>query len=203
MLAPFVAHEDMMQLTTDIHGLLPDFNFADWIPADPAPLHASNAEQRRPCQTSGSSPALSPAVSSAAHTPQNSLNGCVSSSTTLRKSSTPVSRHNSGSRSFRPVPYQTPSTSPGPKPTTAAHYSFSNGGISAGTIPKRVETAAELVSRTVSDTDVASPEWIHRQEQQLHHRSQSMQTNVLAGGCTWTEIGTRTYIHAAVQQQRV
>uniref|UniRef100_A0A914RA17 Uncharacterized protein n=1 Tax=Parascaris equorum TaxID=6256 RepID=A0A914RA17_PAREQ len=45
-LAPFVAHEDMMQLTTDIHGLLPDFNFADWIPADPAPLHRTNSEQQ-------------------------------------------------------------------------------------------------------------------------------------------------------------
>uniref|UniRef100_A0A914ZWY5 PAS domain-containing protein n=1 Tax=Parascaris univalens TaxID=6257 RepID=A0A914ZWY5_PARUN len=70
-LAPFVAHEDMMQLTTDIHGLLPDFNFADWIPADPAPLHRTNSEQQRSCATSGGSPALSPPASNPANTPQS------------------------------------------------------------------------------------------------------------------------------------
>lgn len=37
LLAPFVAHEDMMQLT-DLQSMLPEFNLADWIPADPAPL---------------------------------------------------------------------------------------------------------------------------------------------------------------------
>ncbi|EJD75096.1 CBR-HIF-1 protein [Loa loa] len=46
MFAPFVAHDDMMQLSTDLQGLLPDFNFVDWIPSDPAPLPSLPAEER-------------------------------------------------------------------------------------------------------------------------------------------------------------
>ncbi|OZC09423.1 hypothetical protein X798_03584, partial [Onchocerca flexuosa] len=38
MFAPFVAHDDMMQLSTDLQGLLPEFTFVDWIPSDPASL---------------------------------------------------------------------------------------------------------------------------------------------------------------------
>uniref|UniRef100_A0A914ZWY9 PAS domain-containing protein n=1 Tax=Parascaris univalens TaxID=6257 RepID=A0A914ZWY9_PARUN len=125
-LAPFVAHEDMMQLTTDIHGLLPDFNFADWIPADPAPLHRTNSEQQRSCATSGGSPALSPPASNPANTPQSSLSGCMSSPRTPGTSSAATSRHNSRAANFSTLPYPTPSTSSGSKSATASQYSFSS-----------------------------------------------------------------------------
>uniref|UniRef100_A0A0R3S003 PAS domain-containing protein n=1 Tax=Elaeophora elaphi TaxID=1147741 RepID=A0A0R3S003_9BILA len=46
MFAPFVAHDDMMQLSTDLQGLLPEFNFVDWIPSDPAPLPNLPTEER-------------------------------------------------------------------------------------------------------------------------------------------------------------
>uniref|UniRef100_A0AAF5Q575 PAS domain-containing protein n=2 Tax=Wuchereria bancrofti TaxID=6293 RepID=A0AAF5Q575_WUCBA len=46
MFAPFVAHDDIMQLSTDLQGLLPEFNFVDWIPSDPAPLPSLPAEER-------------------------------------------------------------------------------------------------------------------------------------------------------------
>lgn len=38
MFAPFVAQDDLRQLTTDLQGLLPEFGFLDWVPSDPAPL---------------------------------------------------------------------------------------------------------------------------------------------------------------------
>lgn len=46
LFAPFVAHDDMMQLSTDLHGLLPEFNIVDWIPSDPAPLPNLRNEER-------------------------------------------------------------------------------------------------------------------------------------------------------------
>uniref|UniRef100_A0A8R1TWV5 PAS domain-containing protein n=2 Tax=Onchocerca volvulus TaxID=6282 RepID=A0A8R1TWV5_ONCVO len=46
MFAPFVAHDDMMQLSTDLQGLLPEFTFVDWIPSDPAPLPSLPIEER-------------------------------------------------------------------------------------------------------------------------------------------------------------
>ncbi|CAG9534377.1 unnamed protein product [Cercopithifilaria johnstoni] len=46
MFAPFVAHDDVMQLSTDLQGLLPEFSFVDWIPSDPAPLPSLPAEER-------------------------------------------------------------------------------------------------------------------------------------------------------------
>uniref|UniRef100_A0A915PML2 PAS domain-containing protein n=1 Tax=Setaria digitata TaxID=48799 RepID=A0A915PML2_9BILA len=46
MFAPFVAHDDVMQLSTDLQGLLPEFSFVDWIPSDPAPLPNLPTEER-------------------------------------------------------------------------------------------------------------------------------------------------------------
>uniref|UniRef100_A0A914ZS67 PAS domain-containing protein n=2 Tax=Parascaris univalens TaxID=6257 RepID=A0A914ZS67_PARUN len=183
-LAPFVAHEDMMQLTTDIHGLLPDFNFADWIPADPAPLHRTNSEQQRSCATSGGSPALSPPASNPANTPQSSLSGCMSSPRTPGTSSAATSRHNSRAANFSTLPYPTPSTSSGSKSATANIAAATDTTMSKGTV------IATLVSRSQSETlsrdDTA---WVH---QQHHHPTPSVPTTVLGGGCTWIEIGTRT-----------
>nr|BAJ17131.1 hypoxia inducible factor 1, alpha subunit [Ascaris suum] len=189
-LAPFVAHEDMMQLTTDIHSLLPDFNFADWIPADPAPLHRTNSEQQRSCATSGGSPALSPPASNPANTPQSSLSGCMSSPTTPGASSAPTSRHNSRATNFGTLPYPTPSTSPGSKSATASHYSFSNVATATDTTMSKRTVAATLVSRSQSETlSRDNNAWVHQQQ---HHPTPSVHTTVLGGGCTWTEIGTRT-----------
>ncbi|KAM3717435.1 Hypoxia-inducible factor [Dirofilaria immitis] len=46
MFAPFVAHDDMTQLSTDLQGLLPEFTFVDWIPSDPAPVSSLPVEER-------------------------------------------------------------------------------------------------------------------------------------------------------------
>ncbi|VBB31466.1 unnamed protein product [Acanthocheilonema viteae] len=46
MFAPFVAHDDMMQLSTDLQGLLPEFSVVDWVPSDPAPLTSLPVEER-------------------------------------------------------------------------------------------------------------------------------------------------------------
>lgn len=41
MLAPFIAHDDVMQLTTDLHGLLPDYSITEWMLSDPLSLQTT------------------------------------------------------------------------------------------------------------------------------------------------------------------
>ncbi|VDK21419.1 unnamed protein product [Anisakis simplex] len=131
LLAPFVAQEDVMQLTTDIQGLLPELNFADWIPADPTPLSISCSETQRLNSFSDTSPALSPIISNPV--PQLNLSGSVvmsTSATSRRPSASSPSRHNSNTNAkattFRPIPYPTPNKPNGSKAsgTNPAHHSF-------------------------------------------------------------------------------
>ncbi|MFH4980748.1 hypothetical protein AB6A40_007457 [Gnathostoma spinigerum] len=60
MLAPFVSQEDVMQLTTDIHGLLPDFS--ELIPPDPSSLPLSPSESRDMCASSQSGTGMTSVV---------------------------------------------------------------------------------------------------------------------------------------------